>query len=39
MINTAGGLIPKVIDMSTQTEVTIASKYADIFTEMSLEKL
>ena len=39
MINTAGGLIPKVSDIGTQTDASIPSRYADIFTEVPLDKL
>jgi len=39
MINVAGGLIPQQIDISTQTDASIPSKYADIFTEIPLTDL
>jgi len=36
MINIAGGLIPEQKDVEIQTELTICTKYADIFTEVSI---
>jgi hypothetical protein len=36
MINIAGGLIPDQNDAEIQTDLTISTKYATIFTEVPL---
>lgn len=36
MINIAGGLIPDQKDVEIQTDLTICTKYADIFTEVPI---
>ena len=34
MINVAGGMLPKCEDAETQTELVLAPRFADVFTEV-----